>query len=54
VYDFPGNVSMMFPRSGGEGGGVVVRAFDLGSNGAGFDRRVVPKSERMFVNIYHY
>jgi len=35
-------------------GGVVVRVSDLGSKGPGFDPRVVPKSECMFVNIYHY
>jgi len=27
---------------------------DLGSKGPGFDPRAVPKSECMFVNIYHY
>jgi len=35
-------------------GGVVVRVSDLGSRGPGFDPRAVPKSECMFVNIYHY
>jgi len=40
---------------GGQGGGrIVVRMFDLGSKGFGFDPRSVPKSECMFVNIYHY
>jgi len=37
-----------------EGGGVVTRVSDLGSKGPGFDPRTVPKSECMFVNIYHY
>jgi len=37
-----------------EGGGVVVSASDLESKGPGFDPRAVPKSECMFVNIYHY
>jgi len=27
---------------------------DLGSTGPGFDPRVVPKTESMFVNIYQY
>jgi len=36
------------------GDGVVVRVSDLGSKGPGFDPRAVPKSECMFVNIYHY
>jgi len=36
------------------GGGVVVRLFDLGSKGLGFDPRAVPKSECMFENIYRY
>jgi len=35
-------------------GGVVVRVSDLGSKGPGFDIRAVPKSECMFVSIYHY
>jgi len=33
------------------GGGVVVRMSDLELKGPGFDLRVVPKSECMFVNI---
>jgi len=32
----------------------VVRLSELGSKGPEFDPRVVPKSESMFVNIYHY
>jgi len=39
---------------GGGSGGVVVKVSDLGSKGPGFDPRMVPKSECMFVNIYHY
>jgi len=35
-------------------GGVLVKVSDLGSKGHGFDPRAVPKSECMFVNIYHY
>jgi len=37
----------------GRGGGVVVRVSDLGLKDPGFDPRAVPKSECMFVNIYH-
>jgi len=32
----------------------VVSMSGLGSKGPGFDPRAVPKSECMFVNIYHY
>jgi len=52
------NAHRMLPVSfhffGGGGGRVAVRVSDLGSKGPGFDPRVVPKSECMFVNIYHY
>jgi len=36
------------------GGGVVVSLSDLGSIGLGFNPWAVPRSEFMFVNIYHY
>jgi len=38
----------------GHVGGIVVRVSDLGLKGPMIDTRVVPKSECMFVNIYHY
>jgi len=44
-------------RKGGHvvwAGRVVVRMSELGLKGPGFDPRAVPKSECMFVNIYHY
>jgi len=49
--------SVMFKtasKSSAGGVGVVVSVSDLGSKGPGFDPRAVPKSECMFVNIYHY
>jgi len=36
------------------GSGIVVRVSDLGLKDSGFDPRAVPKSECMFINIYHY
>jgi len=32
----------------------ATRVSDLGLKGPGFDARAMPKSEYMFVNIYHY
>jgi len=45
-------VELHFSVFGGRG--VVVSVSDLGSKGPGFDLRAVPKSECIFVNIYHY
>jgi len=43
-----------FVSQWGGGGGVVVSVSDLGSKNPWFDPQAVPKSERMFVNIYFY
>jgi len=51
------NVNVVVKRHSrlvGGSGGVMVIVSDLESKGPGFDPRAVPKSECMFVNIYHY
>jgi len=50
----PGHLKSKYYVQWNQSNWVVVRVSDLALKSPGFDLQVVPKSECMFVNIYHY